>query len=99
MITNVLSLQYIVVYYDILSDMSIYIAIVDRVLSYTSKHVVKGDIENGDVWTFILYTKTGRVLLLTINTYFVGLKVYIVEIGNAIFSVGICGVSDWVTVV
>jgi hypothetical protein len=49
MITNVLSLQYIVVYYDILSDMSIYIAIVDRVLSYTSKHVVKGDIENGDV--------------------------------------------------
>jgi hypothetical protein len=45
MITNVLSLQYIVVYYDILSDMSIYIAIVDRVLSYTSKHIVKGDID------------------------------------------------------
>jgi hypothetical protein len=68
-----LSLQYIVVYYDILSDMSIYIAIVDRVLSYTSKHIVKGDIDKWRRVNIYFFTKTGRVLLLTINTYFVGL--------------------------
>lgn len=45
MITNVLSLQYIVVYYDTLSDISIYIAIDEQLLSNTSQHIVKGDID------------------------------------------------------